>query len=55
MQRNHTILTCVYGLFAVAMGCITYVAFYNREKERKLKGELNASRIFYFRFENGSP
>ena len=29
MQRNHTVLTCVYGLFVVAMCCITYVAVYN--------------------------
>jgi hypothetical protein len=28
MQRNHTVLTCVYGVFVVAICCITYVAFY---------------------------
>jgi len=28
MQRNHTVLTCVYGLYMVAMRCITYVSFY---------------------------
>ena len=29
MQRTPTILACVYGLFVVAICCITYVAFYN--------------------------
>jgi len=33
MQRNHTFLDCVYGLFVVTMGCITYVAFYNWRME----------------------
>ena len=31
MQRNHIVLTCVYGLFVVVMRCITYVAFYNAQ------------------------
>jgi len=32
MQRNHSVLTYVYGLSVVAMCCITYVAFYNYRK-----------------------
>jgi hypothetical protein len=29
MQRTQTVLACVYGLFVMAMWCITYVGFYN--------------------------
>ena len=36
MQRNHTFLDCVYGLFVVTMGCITYVAFYKTLKPSSL-------------------
>jgi len=28
MQRTQTVLACVYGLFVMAMCCITYVVFY---------------------------